>query len=235
MFYDDRVVDIRNNVNTTHTRQTVDINSLFFEKILSFIKPEVSILDIGTGNGFVLSSIAKLSNVQCYLYGVDNSTSMVEAAKKTVADNINIVVGDNYNLPFENETFDIITAKNVTRFEPKEIYRLLKKGGVFVFREYNEGKGMVEIANLFNTRLIRSRDSGYYVNILQSSGMRVIFLDDFLIKRVYESVADVITTVSSYPFIDSFTKEDEKTIEEYFKGKEKISISSDPFILVAKK
>ena len=57
MFYDEKVVNIRNTSITAPVKQTHDINSLFVRKIISFMREECKILDIGTGNGFVLKQI----------------------------------------------------------------------------------------------------------------------------------------------------------------------------------
>ena len=61
-----------------------------------------------------------------------------------VKSKIQTVVGDAESLPFENDSFDIVTAafliahlKDPIRFFD-EVYRVLKDGGIFVFTNINQ-------------------------------------------------------------------------------------------------
>ena len=80
------------------------------------------ILDIGTGNGFVLKQIQENSDIRSTLTGVDNSSEMVITARENLGENATILEGDNNNLPFADNFFDIVTAKNVTRYNSDELY-----------------------------------------------------------------------------------------------------------------
>ena len=99
MFYDEKVVNIRNTSITAPVKQTQDINSLFVRKIISYMRDGCKILDIGTGNGFVLKQIYENSDIKSTLTGVDNSKEMVKAARKNIGGIAHIVEGDNNNLP----------------------------------------------------------------------------------------------------------------------------------------
>ena len=234
MFYDETVINIRESVSTAPVEQEIDINDLFFRKIISLLKEDDKVLDIGTGNGFVLQQIHKRSNFSCNLYGVDNSIAMVNEAIKNLSGFANLSKGENSNLPFENSFFDIVTAKNVTRFSPWEIFRVLKPGGFFIFREYGKGKGLIEVANLFINRIIRSRDPLFYVEQLEKSGMHKVSLDTYCITRTFRSKEDLLNVTKSYPFIINYSIDDEITIKNSFKDSN-IEITSDPFILVTQK
>ena len=78
MFYDEKVVNIRNTSIAAPVKQTHDINSLFVLKIISFMREGCKILDIGTGNGFVLKQIQENSSIKSTLTGVDNSSKMCQ-------------------------------------------------------------------------------------------------------------------------------------------------------------
>ena len=54
---------------------------------------------------------------------------------------------DETSIPFENETFDIIINRHGS-FDPKEISRLLKKGGLFITQQVGEDndRELVEMA-----------------------------------------------------------------------------------------
>ena len=233
MFYDEKVVNIRNTSITAPVKQTHDINSLFVQKIISFMRAGCKVLDIGTGNGFVLRQVYENSDIECTLTGLDNSKEMVNAARQNLGGIATIFQGDNDNLPFADNSYDIVTAKNVTRYNSDELYRVLKSGGYFVFREYGVSKGLVEIANLFRDRLIRSRDVSYYSTRLEKSGFEIVSIEQFEVLRKYQSVQEIINITKSFPFIMDYSPDDEELIRRTLNGN--CEITSDPFILVARK
>ena len=213
--------------------QNIDINELFFASISNYLKYGQHILDIGTGNGFVLSEIVRRNpNLHLTLHGVDNSKEMVSLAQKKLGGKAIILKADASHLPFADTSFDLLTAKNVTRIHAGEIYRVLKPGGIFVFREYGRGKGLCEITSLFPNRIIRQRDSSFYVDILSKAGLHILSLNCYTITRKYESVENLITIVKSFPFIENFSQEDEQKIIKNFHDP---VVTSDPFILACRK
>ena len=232
MFYNKDVVNIRDSLIHSNTKVSVNINEIFVATIVKGIKEGSKILDIGTGNGYVLNEIRKVTNDDKGLYGIDNSKYMVEEAIKNGLSNI--FVSDNYSIPFEDGFFDIVTAKNVTRFSAEEIFRVLKPNGVFVYREYGIYKGLVEISKLFENRLIRSRDCSYYVEKLSKAGFSSFEIKKYLIEKEYDSIESVINVVSSFPYVEGLDENDKDLIRDYLKSNGLV-IKSDPFILVGGK
>lgn len=229
--YDDMVISIRDNVANFIVEQDIDVNALFLSHVMQYLVDGCSLLDVGTGNGFVLSQVLQKTNKKVQLFGVDNSEGMVLLARKNLVNNAKIIRSDINDLPFNDCSFDIITAKNVTRIDTSEIFRTLKDDGIFIFREYGYGKGMIEIAKLFDGRVIRQREPGYYLEKLSKSGFQIIKFDQFKIARRYHSAQDLVYIVKSFPFIEYFSELDEKLIlKEFF---QEAVITSDPFILVA--
>lgn len=77
------------------------------------------ILDIGFGNGYLISHMYAKSNAT--IYGIDISEDMLAVASKmnrqAVDDRkIYLSIGDCCNLQFENEMFNIITSVNTIYF-----------------------------------------------------------------------------------------------------------------------
>lgn len=232
MFYDDKVVAKREDVNKLSYGSS-DMNELFVKKIMENIEKGSKVLDIGTGNGFVLRILQKKIDFDVGLVGMDNSPQMIEECKKLQG--VEAILASNYAIPFPAESFDIVTAKNVTRFSAKEIFRVLKPNGKFIFREYGKGKGLCEISELFAERLIRARDCSYYVRKLSLAGFLKFSIEKFEITRVYENIQDVIDIMNSFPYIKDFSVEDEDVVREYFQGKVNCTITSDPFIIIGGK
>ena len=102
------------------------------------INGEEKILDIGCGGGKTVSKLAKTTAGT--VWGIDRSATAVreslELNRKAVANNqVIICQGSVSAMPFEDETFDLITAVETYYFWPspekdfREISRVLKVGG----------------------------------------------------------------------------------------------------------
>ena len=97
---------------------------------------KILMLGCGTGEETMLLETFGASKEQ--LVGIDLSRKSIEIAKLTYP-NIEFIVGDMNNLPFEDDSFDFVysslaihyTATPETTY--KEVYRVLKKEGLFLF------------------------------------------------------------------------------------------------------
>lgn len=96
----------------------------------------MNILDYDTGGGEFLLS---LNHPYDKTSATEGYQPNVELCKKTLLPlGIDFKVCDNpSNIPFQNESFDLIINRHGA-FNPKEIYRLLKKGGLFITEQVGE-------------------------------------------------------------------------------------------------
>lgn len=106
-----------------------------------------TILDIATGTGDLAIAMAKATDAK--ISGFDLSAGMLEVGRKKVseqnlANRIEMIQGDAENMPFADNSFDVITvAFGVRNFENlskglDEIYRVLKPGGKFIILEFSQ-------------------------------------------------------------------------------------------------
>jgi SAM-dependent methyltransferase len=95
------------------------------------------VLDIGSGKGLTACYLAQ--KYECEVVGVDLSERMIEyarklAKKKGLDDRVSFRRADAHNLPFEDESFDIVLAECTTVLLDKkkafsEFLRVTKPGG----------------------------------------------------------------------------------------------------------
>lgn len=116
------------------------------KKILKMVaqKNPGTILDIATGTGDLAILLANTQAKK--IVGLDISAGMLEVGKQKVAhknlsDRIELVLGDSEKIPFEDQSFDVVSvAFGIRNFENleqglAEILRVLKSGGLFVILE----------------------------------------------------------------------------------------------------
>lgn len=122
------------------------IDTSWRKKVIQLVtetQPE-NALDIATGTGDLAISMAQEGIPK--VVGLDLSEGMLKVGRKKIANSslankLELIQGDSEALPFKEDSFDAITvAFGVRNFETlenglKEIYRVLKPGGIFVVLE----------------------------------------------------------------------------------------------------
>lgn len=123
------------------------LNDKKIEFIINKVNPDIynswnkTMLDVGCGGGLTSN---KLQHYYKNIIGVDSSEkSILKAREGIVSNNVTYIKGDIYNLPFLNETFDVILLMDVLdhvidiKRGLKECERVLKSGGILIFETIN--------------------------------------------------------------------------------------------------
>ncbi|CAD2077756.1 demethylmenaquinone methyltransferase [Jeotgalicoccus meleagridis] len=106
-----------------------------------FVKDGHKVLDLCCGTGDWTLQLA--DNLKADITGLDFSENMLAVAREKTENfgNINLVQGDATDLPYEDNTFDIVTIgfglRNLPDYQKgiREFYRVLKPGGQLVVLE----------------------------------------------------------------------------------------------------
>lgn len=165
----EKIKNMFNMLAKTYDRMN-NIISFGTDKIIKFncikqldIADEAKVLDLCTGTGDIAGMIKAL-HPKADVTGVDFSENMLEIAKRRVK-NVYFINADCTNLPFEDNSFDVITIsyglRNIENRKQaiKEIHRVLKNGGQFMHLDFGEKnfagkifeKTVPFIAKIFNT------------------------------------------------------------------------------------
>lgn len=136
---------------------------------LSFlpVNGEDKVLDIGCGGGRTVNKLAKATANT--VWGVDISTTAINEAfrtnrKEVKQDHVILCKADVAALPFDNDTFDVVTAVETIYFWPnplenlKEVCRVMKPGGHLMILTEARADGphpekWAEIAKLIDMRI----------------------------------------------------------------------------------
>ena len=131
------------------------------------LRPEDEVLDVACGSGVFLAKHA--SHVR-RIAGLDRSRAMIDQALRENAERVadgsaEFVVGDAAALPWDDETFTLVTSNDTDCYEAKapaalrEMYRVLKPGGRAVVGQ--DRCGMLEAAGF--SRVSGRRIMGAYL------------------------------------------------------------------------
>ncbi len=110
-------------------------HDMFLREMAPFLKDDTRILDVGCGTGRFAFRLSD-TNKRMKIHGIDLSKDMIEKAKaKLKQDEIHFTHGDVEKLPYESNTFDIITCGSSFHHYPDqrkalfEMRRVLKNDG----------------------------------------------------------------------------------------------------------
>jgi demethylmenaquinone methyltransferase / 2-methoxy-6-polyprenyl-1,4-benzoquinol methylase len=133
---------------------SANIDKLWRRKAIRLLRPyqPQTILDIATGTADFAVAAAQLNPEK--ITGIDLSEGMLKVGRQKIEkygmDNlIELLKADSEALPFENGSYDAaIVAFGVRNFENlqkglREIFRVLKPGGVFIVLEFSKPQNML--------------------------------------------------------------------------------------------
>lgn len=126
-----------------------NMNRSMYQSIIHSMKlgNQSKVLDIGYGNGYLIQQILKKSPSE--VYGIDISEDMrqktLKRNKKAAATGqLHVSLGNCCDLSYEDNVFDVVTSVNTVYFWEdtekgfSEVYRVLKKGGIFYNAVYSK-------------------------------------------------------------------------------------------------
>jgi Methylase involved in ubiquinone/menaquinone biosynthesis len=115
---------------------TADFKQRMLE--LCNVKDGDNVLDVGCGNGKLIYEISRMAQIKAY--GIDISPNMIKECKKQYQ-NIEFAVTSGERLPFDDDSFDILTICCVLHHlhDPQKFFaeakRVLVKGGILLVGE----------------------------------------------------------------------------------------------------
>jgi SAM-dependent methyltransferase len=106
------------------------------------LRPENRVLDVGSGSGALLQQLASKVAFQRPPVGIDLSASMLGLGRERRR--ISLIEGSGTQLPFADESFDVVTSAHVVKHLDdasllellREVRRVLTHGGIAVLWEF---------------------------------------------------------------------------------------------------
>lgn len=199
-----------NNLNTRISiHDKYSINKIGFGNwIFSNYKIDkgMNVLELGCGTGDMWNNRESVINTCAKLILSDFSEGMVATTKDNIGnyDNLEYRVIDIQDIPYENETFDIVIANMMLYHVPDidkglaEVRRVLKKSGYFYCATYGE-HGIIE----------------YLSKILSKYGVEDNINKNFTLQNGYEILSKNFSKVEKLEYLDSLAVTNVDDMVEY--------------------
>lgn len=160
--------------------------------LIEMAQPEKSdiALDAATGGGHTANALAPLVN---HVTALDFTPEMLASAEKFITDNghtnVEFVEGDAENMPFEDETFNIVTCRIAPHHFPnikdfiKEVSRVLKPGGRFLLND-NTAPEKDEFDHFYN-KIEKLRDYSHFRAWKKTEWFQMLEIENFEIFEMH--------------------------------------------------
>ncbi|WP_020007330.1 class I SAM-dependent methyltransferase [Salinicoccus albus] len=174
-------------VNSEIHRHGGDLDTLMD---MAATKGTESVLDAATGSGHTANAISPLVHK---VTAMDLTPEMLRSAEKFIKENarsnVEFVEGDAERMPFQEESFDIVTCRiaphhfsNIEDFV-QEVYRVLKPGGRFLLDD-NVAPEDDELDHFYN-KVERMRDYSHFRAWKKTEWLRMLELNGFDIQELH--------------------------------------------------
>ena len=166
----------------------------------------MKVLELGCGTGDMWKNREDLIKLCSKLTLSDFSEGMLSTTKNNIGEcnNVDYKVIYIQEIPFENETFDVVIANMMLYHVPDidkglaEVQRVLKRGGLFYCATYGE-HGIVE----------------YLSKILSAYGVEDNINKNFTLQNGYEILSKTFSRVEKLEYIDSLAVTNIDDMVEY--------------------
>ncbi|WP_054955102.1 class I SAM-dependent methyltransferase [Paenibacillus dakarensis] len=193
----------------------------FYEEVSKRCSHSDHLLDIGTGGGEALLTIAEYAS---HLVGIDNSAGMIETAKTNLREsgttNVHFLRMDAKKLNFPDGHFQIVTCRH-SPFCTQEVARVLVKGGLFLTQQVSEGD-KINVKQAFGRNQSASPDGtlmNQYMNELRACGFTSVQCSEYDATEYYETYEDLLFLLKHTPTIPNFGEDehDFEILDRYIK------------------
>ena len=146
------------------------------------IKPDMTVLEVGPGNGTYTVAAAKRVGSKGTVYAIDIEPKMINRVRKRVKEehikNIKAQVANVYNLPYDDGMFDLVYMITVISEIPKpekalkEFHRVLSSKGTLVFSElfndpdYPLSRTLIKLATSNGFKLKEKKGNFFYYTLI---------------------------------------------------------------------
>lgn len=187
----------------------------FYEEVVRHTRSSDLLLDIGTGGGEAVLSIAKEALL---LVGIDLAQGMIETAQQNLLaaethsagthSNVRFLQMDAEKLDFPDFFFNVVSSRH-SGFSASEVFRVLDTGGIFLTQQVSE-HDKSNISEAFGRGQSLGIQPGTlmerYKHELQTAGFHDIQARQYNVVEHYATPEDLMFLLTHAPIIPDFGK-----------------------------
>lgn len=196
----------------------------YYKEVVKHITPTTKMLDIGCGSAEKTTRFYSFANK---IYLTDFEPEMLKKAKKNVEKYYEGIPNTkkkfhfgildcNGPFNFPDNSFDLVVSRHCGA-NMKEVFRVLKKGGVFISEDYSEDDCQ-ELKDLFKRGQDYNKDPLYkkVMNESLDAGFSEIKFLKFEEIEYYKTINDLKYLLTHTPILDYYDeKQDDKILRKY--------------------
>lgn len=212
----------------------------YIQTAKKLVKQSNAIIDIDTGGGEVLSKI--VSPNQKKVYAIEGYKPNVQVARKNLKKiGVKVFYADSaHKFHFKDETFDLVLNRHGA-INAKEIYRVLKKGGVFFTQQVDTKKNLVDLIKTFKGKPKWTFNNlKYRKKELESTGFKILKSKEWRGKIFFKDVGAIVYFLKSTAWlINNFSVKSHlkqlKMLQEKTRHKKELTFTLAKFMMLARK
>lgn len=206
----------------SHLRYRMESELLPWSYVSSAIKairaaPSQTMLDMGTGGGEILSLMQPLPK---RTFATEGYKPNIKVAKERLEPlGVKVVPTKREGkLPFADNYFDLVINRH-TYSESKEVFRVLKKGGLFITQQVasNSNCYMQDLLGMKDVPWTKKDSLKFYTKALKRAKMKVIKAAEAYPKTRFYDTAAIVYYLKGVPWVIP-----DFSIEKYAKALERI-------------
>ncbi|SFL26062.1 Methyltransferase domain-containing protein [Paenibacillus sp. 1_12] len=183
----------------------------FYKEVIQRCTKSDILLDIGTGGGEALLSIADHALL---LVGIDHSTDMIETAKtnlqKSKRTNVRFLQMDAEQLDFPESFFNVVSCRH-SEFNAMEVAKVLVNDGLFFTQQVSDNDKL-NLKRAFGRGqqwgVVEGILRDKYLSELAEAGFIDIQSSEFNVVEYYKSYEDLVFLLKHTPIIPEFGEYD---------------------------
>lgn len=216
----------------------------FYDEVTRRTQATDLLLDIGTGGGEAVLSIAEHAHL---LVGIDLAHGMIETAQRNLkrtdnCSNVRFMQMDADNLQFPKSFFNIVSCRHSV-FSASEVYNVLAEDGVFQTQQVSE-HDKLNIKQAFGRGQHLDIEPGTllekYKQELKHAGFQHIEVREYNVNEYYATPEDLLFLLTHTPIVPQFGElaSDRDVFEQFVldhRDEKGIRTNSGRFMITARK
>ena len=162
------------------------------------IKKSKALLDIGTGGGEFLASLAPLPVHTCATEAWKPNVAIAKAKLEPMGVKV-MEIDEKGRLPFSDGEFDTIIDRHAY-FTPAEIFRVLRPGGTFLTQQVG-GSNLQDFAEAFDTNTpYKHLTFNYWKQEIKDAGFGTIKAEEWRGKQEFKDIGAIVYYIKATPW-----------------------------------